>query len=121
MTSPNASPKLGLVRRLASILLVTVFLALGTGALQYLHNLKHAREDAREDAIAKSSGQPLEHHQHDESNCFVHAQLHVPTISAGWVPLLVFLGLFVAFLTQIATPLVSQTRIFRIACRGPPE
>ncbi len=57
---------------------------------------------------------------HDESNCFVHAQLHLARMPVAWVPLLILLGLFVAFLTQIASPLVSQRQIFRIDCRGPP-
>jgi hypothetical protein len=57
---------------------------------------------------------------HDESNCFVHAQLHIARILVGWVPLLVLLGLFVAFLTLIAVPLISQRQLFRIDCRGPP-
>jgi hypothetical protein len=108
------------VRRTTSILLLLCFAALGTGTLEYLHNLNHAREDAMEDAIAKTNHQPVEHHHHDESNCEVHAQLHLPYIAAGWVPLLICLGLFVAFLTQLNTPLIPRQLPTRIDCRGPP-
>src|SRR4051812_29863310 len=87
----------------------------------YAHNLQHAREDAEQVAAAERSGQPKPPIPiHDDSNCSIHRVLHLPTISVGWVPLLVFLGLFVAFLTEIAPPLVSQRLIFRIDCRGPP-
>jgi hypothetical protein len=109
------------LKKLASILLLACFLALGTGTLEYLHNLQHAEQDAREDAAAKASGQPVDEHHHDDSNCQVHAQLHMPfTGGAGWLPILVFLGLFVAFLTLLDTPLIPRLTPARIDCRGPP-
>ena len=98
----------------AAIFLLISFLGLGTGALSYLHELQHEHEDAQ--AGHDDRHAPV----HDESNCFVHAQLHLPTVSVGWVPLLICLGLFVAFVTELAPPLVSQRAFFRIACRGPP-
>jgi hypothetical protein len=107
-------------RHIVSIPLVTFFLLQGSGVAEYLHNLQHAREDAIEDAAFKVDGKQAPAHQHDENNCFVHAQLHIPTIATAWVPLLVFLGVLVAFLTQIATPLVSRRALVRIDCRGPP-
>ena len=58
---------------------------------------------------------------HDESNCPVHAQLHLPFIAGGWVPLLVCLGLFVAFLTLLPASLVSHRPPLRPDCRGPPS
>ena len=109
------------VRRLPAIVLAFCFLLLGTGTLEYLHNLDHAREDAKEAAIAKAAGLPVhEAPEHDETNCPVHAQLHMPTLPVAWVPLLIFIGLFVAFLTMLAPTIALQPAFARIDCRGPP-
>jgi hypothetical protein len=109
------------VRRPAAILLLLCFLGLGSGVLEYLHNLQHEREDAAEAQVARAAGLPQQPHKtHDETNCEFHAQLHVPMLSAGWVPLLVLLGVFVAYLTTLARPLVGQRIPLRIDCRGPP-
>jgi hypothetical protein len=99
------------LRRLSAIVLIGLFLALGSGGVEYLHNLDHAHEDAR-------SRTP--HQQHDESNCVLHAQLRAPLLSAAWVPLLVCLGLFVAFLTLLVEQPVIHRPLNRLACRGPP-
>jgi hypothetical protein len=112
------------LRRLPAIFLLVAFLALGTGALEYLHNLDHQREDARlagagvnhSDSPAHRNHAPI----HNDTNCETHAQLHMPTIAAGWMPLLVFAGLFVAFLTLLAADPVSHRPLPRLDCRGPP-
>ena len=107
--------------RFAAIITALVFLLLGTGTMEYLHNLEHEREDAAEAAIAKATGQPVpEAPHHDETNCPVHAQLHMPTLPVAWVPLLIFLGVFVTFLTMLAPALVPQPAFAWIDCRGPP-
>jgi hypothetical protein len=103
------------LRAFASILLVATFLALGTGGLQYLHNLDHQRVDSRH-ANSPSHPGPLP----DDNNCETHAQLHQPVAAGGWVPLLVFLGLFVAFLTLLAPEPVSYRPLRCLDCRGPP-
>jgi len=108
------------VNRLASHLLLFVFLALGSGAAEYVHNLQHAAEDAREDAIAAATGQQSQEHHHNESNCAVHAQLHMPLVVIGWVPILLSLGLLIALLTLLAKPLIPRAMPVRIDCRGPP-
>ena len=116
------------MRRAVAILLSIAFLALGTGALEYLHNLDHKHEDAQRAAAAAatslSHSESPAHHDHaplhDDTNCETHAQLHMPTISAGWVPLLVCLGLFVAFLTQLADWPTLPKLLSRLDCRGPP-
>ena len=89
--------------------------------LEYLHNQQHAWEDALVTAAARNAGMPeLPHGTHDESNCEFHAQLHVPIMAAAWIPLLILLGLFVAFLTQLpSAPSVRQVS-GRLVCRGPP-
>ena len=110
------------LKRFAAILLALCFLALGTGTLEYLHNLQHEREDAMEDAALKAAGLPeAPHGPHDESNCEFHAQLHIPLMTAAWVPLLVLLGVFVAFLTQLAPAVVEQRVPSCLGCRGPPR
>ena len=116
------------MRRAVAILLSIAFLVLGTGALEYLHNLDHKHEDAQRAAAAAatslSHSESPAHHDHaplhNDTNCEIHAQLHMPTISAGWVPLLVCLGLFVAFLTLLASEPVSHRPLLRLDCRGPP-
>ena len=108
------------MRQFPALVLLLCFAAIGTGTLEYLHNLQHAAEDARADALAQAAGQPIDEHHHDEFNCSVHAQLHLPFVSAGWVPLLVCLGLFVAFVTLLNTPLIPRLTPARIGCRGPP-
>jgi hypothetical protein len=41
-------------------------------------------------------------------------------LAVPWVLLLIYIGLFVAFLTQLAPRLVTQRVVFAIPCRGPP-
>jgi len=107
----------GVVQRLARIILVVAFAAMGSGSLQRLHALAHEWEDA---AIAGTHHDEGPLPTHDESNCLMHAMLAAPIISAGWVPLLVLIGVFVAFLTQLPTRVISQLAPVRIDCRGPP-
>jgi hypothetical protein len=109
------------MRSILSTLLLLTFLCVGTGLMEYLHDLHHEYEDRQQAIIAQKQGKPTPTAPiHDESNCFVHAQLHIARLPVIWVPLLVLLGLFVAFLTQIAVPLISQRQLLRIDCRGPP-
>jgi hypothetical protein len=109
------------LRQFASILLVCVFAALASGLVERLHNHVHAMEDALEAAEAKAAGLPVDDHPvHDESNCGIHAQMHMPMTDSGYVPLLVMVGLFVAFLTLLAPRVHSHRIPVRIDCRGPP-
>jgi hypothetical protein len=108
------------VRSWTAIIMVACFLGIGSGALEYIHNLQHAAEDAREDAIARANGQPTEQHHHDENNCEVHAQIHMAIIVYAWTPLLIWLGIWIAFLTLLAVPLIPRLLPARIDCRGPP-
>jgi len=111
---------LPIVKRFAAILLLGVFLGIGSGALEYVHDLVHDIEDAQMDALCVKTGVPVLPHHHDESNCEVHAQLHMPLLLTGWTPILVCLGLFVAFLTLLDTPLIPRLIPACIDCRGPP-
>jgi hypothetical protein len=109
------------VRRVASTVLLVCFVLLGTGAAEYWHNLGHAREDGRLAAGGERGGGPADPApRHDDSNCVYHARLHAPFMSVGILPLLICLGLLVAFLSSIAPPLITQRVPLRLDCRGPP-
>jgi hypothetical protein len=108
------------LKRLASIIVLFGVLGIGTGGLDFLHELTHQAEDARLDAFLKAAGLPVGTHHHDESNCQVCAQLHMMVLWMGWMPVLICLGLFVAFLTLLDQPLIGRLQPARIDCRGPP-
>ncbi|MDB5318757.1 MAG: hypothetical protein JWN40_388 [Phycisphaerales bacterium] len=105
------------MRRFTAILLLIGFVALGTGLLESLHLRTHLLEHAQAKAArTDQQQQPIP----SDDDCELCAQLHLPKLDAGWVPLLVCLGLFVAFLTLLTPPLARQRVLVRIGCRGPP-
>ena len=113
----------------ASILLILCYVALGSGALRFAHDAQHAREDAAAAAACSEPAAGGEHHSrdphrhhphHDESNCGTHALLGAPLLAATAVPVLVSLGLLVAFLTLLSPPVARLRLPARIDCRGPP-
>jgi hypothetical protein len=109
------------MQRVAAILMILCYAALGSGALEYWHNAQHAEEDAVLMQAAHDAGAPLDHAPiHDESNCAIHGQLHLAGLAVAWTPLLICLGLFVAFLSLLAPRLTAQGVAFAIPCRGPP-
>jgi hypothetical protein len=109
------------MQRFAAIILLLCYAALGSGAAEYWHNAEHAAEDAALIQAAQDSGSPLDHVPlHDESNCPIHAQLHICCMVVGWTPLLICLGLLVAFLTLLTSRLPIQRAALAICCRGPP-
>jgi hypothetical protein len=112
------------MRRVSTALLLLCFLGLGSGALRFAHDAAHARDDARLESAARSAGLPVpthDRHPHDESNCDLHALLNAPLALTHVTPLLVQLGLFVAFLTLLTTPVTHLRLPARIDCRGPPS
>jgi hypothetical protein len=114
----------GPVRRVSITLLLLCFLGLGSGALRFAHDAAHARDDARIETAARAAGVPVDpkdRHPHDESNCDLHALLKAPLAVAPVIPLLVQLGLFVAFLTLLVSPVTRLRLPARIDCRGPPS
>jgi hypothetical protein len=109
------------LQRFIVILALSWFAALGSGALEYLHNAQHARQDAAMQAAARAAGRPYRHSPlHDDSNCGVHLQLHFPLIAYGFVMLLSRLGLLIAILAIVAAALRPRAVLARIDCRGPP-
>lgn len=105
------------MRRAAVAVLVLAFLTLGSGALEYVHNLSHLHQHA--EAAGHHDDAPADD-QHDATNCFLHAMLRAPLLSGGWTPILICLGLFVAFLTMLSARPAAQRVRARIDCRGPP-
>ena len=106
---------------MAAIVLVLCYACLGSGTLEHWHNAEHAAEDARLMSAAKKAGAPLDHVPfHTDFNCPVHARLHLPILGGRCVPLLVCLGLLVAFLTLLRPTPAPQRALARIDCRGPP-
>jgi hypothetical protein len=103
------------VRRWPGILLLVGFLALGTGLLENLHLRTHLLEHA-----ARAQGDQDRGSDHSDDDCELCFTLHLPALSAGWVPVLVCLGLFVAFLTLLTSRVAPQRVALRIDCRGPP-
>jgi hypothetical protein len=93
------------MRRAAAITLIVLFALLGSGAMLHVHN---------EDIDAADAG------HHDEQHCLVHALLAGPMLADGVTPLLICLGLFVAFLTMLAPQPALHLVLTRLDCRGPP-
>jgi hypothetical protein len=111
------------MHRVGAAILLLCFLGLGSGALRFAHDAAHRQHDARLEHAARAAGIPIEpkdHHPHDESNCDLHALLNAPLALTNETPLLVQLGLFVAFLTLLSTPVARLRLPARIDCRGPP-
>ena len=108
------------VHRYAVILLLLAYAGLGSGALEFLHNAQHAAEDAQTSATSNDSALPVHSPVHDESNCPTHSRLHLALLAVASVPLLICLGLFVAFLTLLPKSLPTQYVLYEFPCRGPP-
>jgi hypothetical protein len=98
------------------------FLATGTGLVEYAHDAVHDQEDAELGAWYTPDFSHSNHPSpwHDDSNCEIHAQLHLPLITTPVVALLICAGLFIAFVSQLARVPVLTRLPVRIDCRGPP-
>jgi hypothetical protein len=90
------------LRRFASILLILAFLGIGTGAIEYWHNLDN-----------QSSS-------HDEANCPTHAILRAPGVLAAAPLLLAHTDAQSDRVIILPTSLPAQHAPTRIDCRGPP-
>jgi hypothetical protein len=108
------------LRRVASIILIIALLALGSGAVEYRHNLDH-----HSDHLATSTI-PDDHSGHDpapaddKSDCPFHFLLRAPILLTLAAPLLSLDPAPVDSASFIYTPLLSQHTPTRIDCRGPP-
>ena len=92
---------------------------MASGLMRYLHLEEHSHADRSHQDTSISVTAPGET-AHDENNCAVCMTLQMPMSAAGYTPLLVFLGLFVAFLTLLAPRLIPQRQRRVSSCRGPP-
>ncbi len=91
------------MQRVLVALLLACLLGMSTGAVSYWHESAHAHATVQ-----------------DEDHCAVHATLTAPSLPASYVPLLVSLGLFIAFLSELQLAMPARRPAFRIDCRGPP-
>ena len=134
MTLRESLYKIGpALRRFSSILLILAVAAVGSGVLRFAHEFAYAGAHAHAHAHADAGTAEHDHAEghapahapvhapvHNPADCFTHAQLNLPMLQAGYVPLLVCLGLFVAFLTAMPVAVRSRRPVLRLACRGPP-
>jgi hypothetical protein len=102
-----------IVHRLGASLLIICFAAIASGLLLHVHNLAHAAEHVN----ARGEHHPF---NSDERTCDLHGKLTAPMLSGGFTPVLIALGVFVAFLTQLSPAWVSAFAFRRLDCRGPP-
>jgi hypothetical protein len=109
------------VKRFCAILLLLAVAGLGSGALRHVHDVAHAHQDlaSTEHRHDHDAPAPANRH-HDSTNCTIHAKLSFPLVMTGHVPLLIGLGLIVAFLSQLTPAWVSRFTTLRLECRGPP-
>ena len=119
------------VRRFPAIVLLLAIAAVASGAARYVHEMSHAHAAPSHAGHAHGHHRHDHHHggggeepaapvPHDESTCLIHALLKLPMLGAGFTPLLVCLGLFVAFLTLLPVQVRSRRPILQLDCRGPP-
>ena len=107
--------------RFCAILLLLAVAGLGTGALRHVHDVAHVHQDhAEAHHHDDDHDAPPATPHHDSTNCTIHAKLSVPLVMTGHVPLLIGLGLIVAFLSQLTPAWVSRFTTLRLDCRGPP-
>lgn len=102
-----------IVRRSPAILLLLLWVMLGSGALAYLHELEHAREDS-------GNGVPVEHRHHDDGNCRVHAQLHTPLTTAAVVALVPHAELAAEVSKIVGQRFAEGPRLTNCMSRAPP-
>ena len=103
------------MRRLGATILILAFAALGSGLLLHVHNAAHAAEHAHAHGDDHHHGAPL-----DTGTCDLHGKLTLPMLSAGFTPVMIALGLFIAFLTQLTSAWNCLFAHVRLDCRGPP-
>jgi hypothetical protein len=109
------------MRRAAATLLALWILALGSGLVECVHELQHEMEDRVEDARAAAAGKPLEGHEHDETNCSVHLQLHLPLLQVPWVPAIAVFLAVIAVVDVVGARCASAGFVERKRCRDPPR
>lgn len=106
------------MERITGALLLAVFAATQSGWVNYLHRCDYLACGHR--AYASPSLFPPCVNGHDEATCRVCTTLHMPLSAGGYAPLLIFLGLAVAFLSLITPKPVVRRVCVWIEGRGPP-
>ncbi|MGB7160803.1 MAG: hypothetical protein WBD40_22250 [Tepidisphaeraceae bacterium] len=105
------------MKRTGAIILILAFAALGSGSLLHVHNRAHAAEHVAADHHDADHQHPV---PADSRSCDLHGMLTLPVLPGGFTPVLIALGLLVAFLTQLSPTWVSAFTHVRLDCRGPP-
>jgi len=113
----QSDPNTDSVQHVAGFILLTAFFFAGSGFASYVHQLDHLGVAA---STSPTKVLGTAEAGHDESNCSICLNLHAPAVAAAIVVTLICLGVFVAFLTQLAPRPESQRALSRIDCRGPP-
>jgi len=106
------------MRRLIALILVCCFVLLGTGAVQYFHQLQHQAEaKACYQSSTPHDHQPAKHH---DSSCQLCLQLHHPIFIAGWSADLVGLATVTGWVTVRPDSAITSLPLLQVVCRGPP-
>lgn len=108
------------MRRATGILLLISLFGATSGLLRYIHLQEHvhgAVVSADNRVSLRTPGEA----GHDEESCLICVTLHMPMAGSGYTPLLVFLGLFIAFLTLLTHTLAPQRVCRATYSRGPPR
>ena len=107
--------------RFVAAILIACYVALGSGAMERWHNAQHAADDAAQLSVTSRAGIPFAPiSDHNDTNCAIHGLIHFSTSVVAWVPLLICLGLFIAFLTMLPRPIPVARYFHFVSCRGPP-
>jgi hypothetical protein len=108
------------VHRIIGALLLAIFAATQSGGLNYLHLQEHlAAGHAMRQRVTLGIPWPIDHH--DERACPVCMTLHMPlSAAAGYIPLLICLGLLLAFLSLLSPRPATPQAFAWIESRGPP-
>ena len=107
------------MRRLIALILACWFVLLGTGAVQYVHQLQHIREAGTCDRSSPwRDHQPGKHH---DSDCQLCLQLHQPLLAGEWPAALSSAIAVVGWVTSVPDAAFTSLPLLQIVCRGPPS
>jgi hypothetical protein len=105
------------MRRAIALMLACCFALLGTGAVQYLHQLQHQHE-----ASGIHQSDPWKHQpgKHSDSNCQLCLQLHQPLVAAENQAPSIGVMAIAGMISASADSAITSLPIRHIDCRGPP-
>jgi hypothetical protein len=107
------------VRRITGLILLAVLTLAQSGWLNYLHLEEHLSAPHAA-ALHLSISAPTPGDDHDENNCSVCMNLHMAVSATKYIPLLICLGILVAFLSLLTPRPRALREAVWIEGRGPP-